>query len=153
MATVQPYLNFSGNTEEAFIFYKSVFGGEFMTLQRFKDTPHGDNMSAEEREKIMHVALPIGQGTILMATDALESMGQKLSFGNNFYLTIIPDSEKEAYRLFDGLSDGGQVTMPLEKAFWGAYFGMFTDRFGVQWMVNYEEKHNQEFGVVAEQKN
>jgi PhnB protein len=140
MTTVQPYLNFNGNTEEAFNFYKSVFGGEFMTLQRFKDTPHGENMSASDREKIMHIALPIGQATILMATDALDSLGQKLAVGNNFYLTIIPESENEASKFFNGLSAGGQVTMPLEKAFWGAYFGMFIDKFGIQWMVNYEEK-------------
>src|SRR2546423_2464573 len=117
MTTVNPYLNFNGNTEEAFNFYKSVFGGEFIVLQRFKDTPEGDKMSAGDREKIMHVALPIGQGTVLMATDALESMGQKLTVGNNFYLTIGPESEEEADKLFKTLSAGGQITMPLAKAF------------------------------------
>jgi PhnB protein len=139
MVTVQPYLNFNGNTEDAFNFYKSVFGGEFLTIQRFKDTPHGASMSPADREKIMHVALPIGQGTVLMGTDTLESMGQKLSVGNNFHLTIIPENEKDADRFFNGLSAGGQVTMPLEKAFWGAYFGMFIDKFGISWMVNCEE--------------
>ncbi|MCW3089905.1 MAG: glyoxalase [Ferruginibacter sp.] len=140
MATVNPYLNFNGNTEAAFNFYKSVFGGEFVTLQRFKDTPHGESMSAEDKEKIMHIALPIGEGTILMATDALESMGQKVNPGDNFSLAISPESEEEANRFFNSLSEGGKVTMPLEKMFWGAYFGMLTDKYGIQWMVNYDEK-------------
>ncbi|MEO6550668.1 MAG: VOC family protein [Ferruginibacter sp.] len=140
MAKVNPYLNFNGNTEEAFNFYKSVFGGEFVFLQRFKDTPHGDNMNAADKEKIMHIALPIGESTLLMATDTLESMGQTLKVGTNFSLAISPESEEEANEFFKSLSEGGQVSMPLEKMFWGAYFGMLTDKFGVQWMVNYEEK-------------
>ena len=140
MLTVNPYLNFPGNTEEAFNFYKSVFGGEFRVLQRFKDTPHGDSMSPEDKERIMHIALPIGQGTILMATDALESNGQKVTAGDNFSLAISPGSKEEADKLFAGLSAGGKVIMPLEKMFWGAYFGLLTDPFGIQWMVNYEER-------------
>jgi len=138
MITINPYLNFNGNTEDAFNFYKSVFGGEFTSLQRFKDTPHGEQLPASDKEKIMHVALPVGKGVILMATDILESMGQKLNAGNNFSLTIQPESETEAEKYFNKLSAGGTVTMPLEKAFWGAYFGMLTDKFGIQWMVNYE---------------
>ncbi|HTI10347.1 MAG TPA: VOC family protein [Puia sp.] len=138
MAAVNAYLNFQGNTEEAFNFYKSVFGGEFVTLQRFKDTPHGDQMSAEDREKIMHVALPIGQNTLLMGTDTLESMGQSVTFGDNIQLAVAPDSEADADRIFNGLSTGGTVTMPMEKAFWGAYFGMLKDKFGILWMVNYD---------------
>ena len=138
MAAVNAYLNFQGNTEEAFTFYKSVFGGEFVTLQRFKDTPHGDKMSAADREKIMHVALPVGQGTMLMGTDTLESMGQSVTFGTNISLAVNPDSEADATQIFNGLSTGGKVTMPMEKAFWGAYFGMLTDRFGILWMVNYD---------------
>lgn len=138
MAAVNAYLNFQGNTEEAFNFYRSVFGGELLHLQRFKDTPHGDKMSAEDREKIMHVALLIGQGTMIMGTDTLESMGQSLTLGNNISLAVSPDSEVDATRIFNGLSTGGKVTMPLEKAFWGAYFGMLTDKFGIQWMVNYD---------------
>jgi PhnB protein len=137
MATINSYLNFPGNTEEAFNFYKSVFGGEFTTLQRFKETPFGDKMSESDKEKIMHVALPIGKSAILMATDAIESMGQKLTTGNNYSIAIEAESEEEATRLFNGLSEGGTITMPLEKAFWGAYFGMFNDKFGIQWMVNY----------------
>jgi len=138
MATINPYLNFKGNTEEAFNFYKSVFGGEFITLMRWKDAPEADKMPAGDQEKIMHVSLPIGKGNVLMATDACESMGQTLTVGNNFYISISPESEEEATRLFNGLSAGGKVTMPLHKAFWGAYFGMFTDKFGTQWMVNYD---------------
>lgn len=138
MATINPYLNFLGNTEEAFNFYKSVFGGEFAVLQRFKDTPHGDNMSAEDKEKIMHVSLPIGNGNVLMGTDVLTSMGQKLNIGDNFSISISADSEAEAENLFTALSPGAHVVMPLEKAFWGAYFGMLTDQFGIQWMVNFD---------------
>jgi PhnB protein len=138
MATVNPYLNFLGNTEEAFNFYKSVFGGEFTALQRFKDTPESDKLPASDQDKIMHVALPIGQNTLLMGTDALESMGHILNLGNNFSLSIGTNSEAESDTIFNKLSAGGQVTMPLEKAFWGAYFGMLTDKFGIQWMVNYD---------------
>lgn len=140
MATINPYLNFLGNTEEAFNFYKSVFGGDFTVVQRFGDTPHGDGMSPEDRGKIMHIALPIGQGTVLMGTDVLESMGQKLTRGDNFSLAVSPDSLEQANRLFSSLAAGGKVSMPLEKAFWGDYFGMLTDKFGIQWMVNYSEK-------------
>lgn len=140
MAAINPYLNFAGNTEEAFNFYKSVFGGEFLTLQRFKDTPHGGNVSEHEKNKIMHVALPIGKGNVLMGTDVLESMGQKLTFGDNFSIAIAPESKAEAEKLFNGLSAGGKITMPLQDTFWGAYFGMLTDRFGIQWMVNFDNK-------------
>jgi PhnB protein len=141
MATINPYLNFPGNTEEAFNFYKSVFGGEFTMLQRYKETPFAGNVAEGDKEKIMHVALPIGKSAVLMATDALESMGQKLSSaGNNYSIAIEAESEDEATRLFKGLSEGGNITMPLEKAFWGAYFGMFSDKFGIQWMVNYTYK-------------
>lgn len=138
MVTINPYLNFRGNTEEAFNFYKSVFGGEFMTLMRWKDAPEADKIPTGDREKIMHVSLPIGKGNVLMATDTLESCGHSLTLGNHFYISINAESEEEADRLFNGLSAGGQVTMPLHKAFWGAYFGMFTDKFGIQWMINYD---------------
>jgi PhnB protein len=137
MTSINPYLNFPGNTEEAFNFYKSVFGGEFTSLQRFKDTPEAGRVPDNEKEKIMHIALPIGNGNILMATDALESMGHKLTLGNNIQITINPESKEEGERIFNGLSAGGKVEMPLQDTFWGAYFGMLTDRFGVKWMVNY----------------
>jgi len=144
MATINPYLNFNGNTEEAFNFYKSVFGGEFAVLMRFGETPGCEEMPIAEGDKgkIMHVALPIGNGDVLMATDALESMGQKLIEGNNFSLSIGAESKEEAERLFNGLSEGGKVEMPLGDAFWGAYFGMFQDKFGVRWMVNYDYNQN-----------
>jgi PhnB protein len=137
MTTVNPYLNFSGNCEEAFNFYLSAFGGEFSMLMRFKDVPAEHQMTESEAEKIMHVALPIGSGTVLMGSDRPDSMGPTTA-GNNSYISINAASEEEAARLFRKLSAGGQVIMPLEKAFWGAYFGMFNDKFGIQWMVNYD---------------
>lgn len=141
MATLNPYLNFNGNTEEAFNFYKSIFGGEFIGwISRFKDTPEGTKLSAADGEKVMHVALPIGKENILMATDAMESMGQKLTVGNNFYLSLEAESKEEADKLYGKLSLGGKIEMPLQDAFWGAYFGMFADKFGIQWMINYTYK-------------
>ncbi|MDQ3142362.1 MAG: VOC family protein [Bacteroidota bacterium] len=138
MISINPYLNFNGNTEEAFHFYKSVFGGEFITLQRFKDTPEGDKLPLSDQDKIMHIALPLGSGTILMATDVLESMGQTLNPGNNFSISIDTQSKEEAEKYYHRLSEGGIIEMPLEDAFWGAYFGMFSDKFGIQWMINYD---------------
>ncbi|QEH41233.1 VOC family protein [Chitinophaga sp. XS-30] len=140
MATVNPYLNFAGNTEEAFNFYKSVFGGEFSFLQRFKDTPHAGELPAEEQDKIMHIALPIGENMVLMATDTLKSMGQSVHPGDNMSLAISPDNREDTERYFNALADGGKVVMPLEDVFWGAYFGMLVDKFGIQWMVNFEAK-------------
>lgn len=137
MSSVSIYLNFKGNTEEAFNFYKSVFGGDFMTLQRFRDTPEAGKIPDKDRDKIMHIALPILNGYVLMATDTLESMGQKLTVGNNFSIVLYLDSEQEVNRLFDLLSSGGKAQVKPEKAFWGAYFGMTTDRFGIQWMISY----------------
>ena len=107
---------------------------------RFKDNPECEQMSEADKERIMHIALPIGNGNALMATDALESMGQKLTLGNNFYIAISPESKEETERLFNGLSAGGKIEMPLQDMFWGAYFGSFTDKFGVQWMVNYRQE-------------
>ncbi len=150
MATINPYLNFMGNTEEAFNFYRSVFGGEFAALMRFKDTPEAQRVPAAEQEKIMHIALPIGHGNMLMATDALESMGHTLTPGNNMSISISTDSETEADKLFNGLAAGGQVTVPLERSFWGDYFGMLNDKYGVQWMVSYTyPKQNKEQAVPA----
>ena len=142
MKTVNPYLNFPGNAEEAFNFYKSVFGGEFAVVQRFKDSPEADRVPEELKEKLMHIALPIGKGNVLMATDALESMGHKVTAGTNFHLSISADSEEEANKLFAGLSAGGGiVTVPLAKMFWGSYFGMCTDQFGIQWMVSHDPNY------------
>jgi PhnB protein len=142
MAQINPYLNFVGTTEDAFNFYKSVFGGEFLALVRFKDTEHGANMPAEDKEKIMHISLPIG-GNILMGTDALESAGHTLKVGDNISISITPQSMDEANELFDGLSAGGLIEVPMEKMFWGAWFGMFTDKFGIKWMINYDENQPQ----------
>lgn len=137
MKVVNSYLNFPGNTEEAFNFYKSVFGGELVGLTRFKDTPEGAKLNAKEKELLMHVSLPIGRGNTLMGTDALESMGHKTTAGNNFHLAIETDDKDEADKIFKALSAGGTVRMPLADTFWGAYFGMLNDKFGIQWMVSY----------------
>jgi PhnB protein len=138
MKSINPYLNFPGNTEKAFNFYKKVFGGDFLGgIYRFKDTPEAEKMNPGDKEKIMHVALPMGNGNMIMATDALESMGQKLTFGNNFYISVDAESKEEADKLFEGLSEGGSADMPMMDQFWGAYFGMVTDKFGVKWMINY----------------
>lgn len=138
MFKIHPYLNFAGNAEEAFNFYKSVFGGEFTGLYRFGDMPmEGVTISDEEQSKIMHVSLPVGDGEVLMASDALESMGQKLVQGNNAYISIHPDTREEADRLFNALSAGGTIEMPIADQMWGDYYGAFKDKFGVQWMVNH----------------
>lgn len=140
MATINPYLNFDGNCEDAFHFYKSVFGGNFQTIQFLKDTPYGDQVPAGEKNRVMHVSLPLAEGSVLMGSDILPSMGHKLVMGNNNHISIHPTSRAEADKLFNGLSAGGTVTVPLADAFWGSYFGMFTDKFGVLWMVNYDLK-------------
>jgi PhnB protein len=140
MVTINPYLNFPGNTEKAFNFYKSVFGGEFVGLTRFKETQEGAKLNADEKEKLMHISLPIGKGNVLMATDALESMGHTLSTGNNFSLSVETESKGEADKIFKKLSEGGKVTMPQSETFWGSYFGMITDKYGIQWMVSYTPK-------------
>lgn len=139
MATINPYLNFSDQCEAAFNFYKSVFGGEFSDFQRFKEAPAEGNLPASEGDKLMHVALPIGRDTILMGSDSPSSMGA-VRGGNNFHISISTSSEEETNRLYNGLSAGGQITMPLQQTFWGARFGMLIDKFGIQWMVNQENK-------------
>jgi PhnB protein len=141
MKAVNPYLNFNGNTEEAFNFYKSVFGGEFAMVMRFKEMPESEKMPAGDAEKIMHIALPLKNGSVLMATDALECMGQKLTAGNNFYICISTESKEEGNKLFDALSAGGKVGMPYEKQFWGAWHGQFADKFGINWMIDFDENY------------
>jgi len=138
MVTVNPYLNFNGNTEEVFNFYKSVFGGEFSMFQRFNETPAAENLSEVDKGKVLHVSLPIGNGVLLMGSDTLESMGHTLVVGNNVSISINTESKEETDKLFKGLSDGGKIKMPLQDTFWGAYFGMFDDKFGIQWMINYD---------------
>lgn len=141
MNGVNPYLNFDGNAEEAFRFYKAVFGGEFALVLRFKDMGGGPpGATAAERERIAHIALPFGKDNMLMASDTLPSMGHRLTVGNNFYITLAPETGDEAQRLFTGLSAGGQVEMPLQQTQWAEKYGTCTDRFGVQWMVNYVGK-------------
>lgn len=140
MATVNTYLTFNGNCEDAFNFYKSVFGGEFENISRFGEMPEGDGFTIAETEKnkIMHVVLPIGS-TTLMGSDTGGDWAPTFVPGNNFSVSINAESQEEADKLFEGLSSGGVVTMALEKTFWGAYFGMFTDKFGINWMVNFDE--------------
>jgi PhnB protein len=145
MARVSTYLNFGRNTEEAFNFYKSVFGGEFTSggIARMKDVPPSPGappIAEADKNLVMHIELPITGGHMLMGTDAPESMGFKVNFGNNIHINLEPDTKAETKKLFDALSAGGKVTMPLQDMFWGAYFGSCTDKFGLQWMFNCVEK-------------
>ncbi len=143
MATVNTYLTFNGNCEEAFNFYKSVFGGDFAYIGRFGEMPEGDGYSVPEadKNKIMHVGLPIGN-TILMGSDTGGDWAAKLIEGNNFSVSVNTESKEEADRIFNGLAAEGQITMPMENTFWGAYFGMLTDKFGIQWMVNFDHENH-----------
>jgi PhnB protein len=135
------YLNFAGNTEQAFNFYKSVFGGEFASVVRFKDMPmEGVSIPKEAANKIMHIGLPLGKDQMLMGTDVLESLGHKLIPGNNIHISVHPDSKEEADRLFNALSKGGKVQMPMANQPWGDYYGDFQDKFGVHWMINYHKE-------------
>ena len=139
MASINPHINFNGNAEEAFIFYKSVFGGEFAKIMRFKDLSSPAFPVAEnESNKIMHIALRIGKN-VLMANDVPEFMGKTNENENRSKIAISTKSKEEADKLFNGLSASGNIIMPMEKTFWGAYFGMFTDKFGINWMVNFDE--------------
>ncbi|MBU3661500.1 MAG: VOC family protein [Flavobacteriales bacterium] len=142
MATVSTYLNFNGNCEDAFNFYKSVFGGEFTYIGRFGEMPPQEGMppmSEADKNKIMHVGLPIGS-TNLMGSDTIGEWAAFFVQGNNFSVNINPESKEEADKLFNGLSIGGQVTMPMAATFWGAYFGTLTDKFGINWMINLESQ-------------
>ena len=145
MARVSTYLNFPHHTEEAFNFYKSVFGGEFggSGIARFGDIPATEGMpplAEAEKNLVMHIELPILGGYMLMGTDAPESMGFSVNFGNNVHLNLEPDTRAETKRLFDALASGGTMTQDLQDMFWGAYYGSCTDQFGVQWMFNFTEK-------------
>ena len=138
MTKLNIYLNFAGNTEKAFNFYKSVFGGEFTLLIRFKDMPmEGVNIPKEDENKIMHISLPVGKDNVLMATDILESLGMELKQGNNVHVSVHPDSKEEADRIFNALSAGGTIEMPISDQMWGDYYGSFKDKFGVWWTINY----------------
>lgn len=139
MVKLNTYLNFNGNTEEAFNFYKSVFGGQFIVVQRFKDSPGCEGMPVGDQHKIMHIALPVGD-TILMGTDITKPM-PAATYGTGISLSIDADNEDNAYRIYHQLAEAGIETMKLEKVVWGALFGMVTDKFGIQWMVNYDFSH------------
>ena len=135
MAKINPYLNFNGNCEEAFNFYKSVFGGEFLDFDRFNSAPAEDQVPGVDGELIMHVSLPIGENDILMGSDSPEAMGG-VTPGTNCHISLQTEGAEETDKLFNGLSAVGKITMPLEETFWGARFGMFVDKFGIPWMVN-----------------
>jgi PhnB protein len=136
MININPYLNFAGTSEAAFNFYKEVFGGEITMIMRFRDMPD-DKTPENEKDKICHISLQLPNGTLIMATDVLESLGQKLITGNNFYLSINAENRAEADRLFTKLSENGKVEMPMADMFWGDYFGITADKFGTQWMISF----------------
>jgi PhnB protein len=145
MARVSTYLNFPNNTEEVFNFYKSVFGGDFggNGISRFGDIPAQEGMpplAEADKKLVMHIELSILGGHVLMGTDAPESMGFTVNVGNNVHISLEPDTKAETKKLFDALSAGGKISMPLQDMFWGAYYGSCTDKFGVQWMFNCMEK-------------
>ncbi len=142
MATTDTYINFNGNCENAFLFYKSVFGGEFNYLSKFGEMPQGEGYSVPESDlnKVMHVSLPIGK-SILMGSDVGGDWAPGFVQGNNFSVSVTADTKEEADHLFDGLSEGGQTVMPMQNTFWGDYFGMLTDKFGINWMVSFNENY------------
>jgi PhnB protein len=141
MASINPHINFNGNAEEAFDFYKSVFGGEFAKIMRFKDLASAEFPVAEhEANKIMHIALPIGKN-VLMANDVPEILGRTNENENRSKIVISAESKEEADKLFNGLSAGGQVEMPISDSPWGSYFGMFRDKYGIEWMVDYDSNY------------
>lgn len=142
MATINPYINFNGNAEEAFAFYKSVFGGEFTKIVRFNDFPANPDhpLSEAEANKIMYIALPIGKNNVLMANDVPTFMGRVNENENRSKISVSTESKAEADHIFNGLSVGGQVEVPIEESPWGAYFGMFRDKYGIEWMVSFDPK-------------
>ena len=141
MALINPHINFNGNAEEAFTFYKSVFGGEFAMIMRLKDLSSPEFPVAEnDANKIMHIALPIGNN-ILMGNDVPTSMGQTNENENRSKISISAESKEEADKLFNGLSAGGQIEMPIADSPWGSYFGMFRDKYGIEWMVDFDPKY------------
>lgn len=143
MAQINPYIHFNGNAEEAFTFYKSVFGGEFAMIVRFKDMPNNPNMPIDESEanKIMHIALPIGKSNVLMASDTPKFMGKHNENETRSKISISAASKEEANKLFNGLSKGGKIEVPIADSPWGSYFGMFRDKYGIEWMVDFDPKY------------
>ncbi|NIJ52759.1 VOC family protein [Dyadobacter arcticus] len=142
MPKINTYLNFDGTAEEAFKFYQSVFGGEFGMLNKMSDMPGAENLPEDEKNRIMHIALPIGKDDMLMASDIMPSAGHVLNKGNYSYISVFTESREEADRLFAGLSAGGQIEMALEDTFWGDYFGSLWDKYGIGWMINYPQQHS-----------
>lgn len=139
MAIINPHINFNGNAEEAFTFYKSVFGGEFSKVIRFKDMSSPEfPIPEKEANKIMHIALPIGKTNVLMANDVPEIMGRTNENENRSKISISTESKAEADQIFNGLSAGGTVEMPITDSPWGSYFGMFRDKYGIEWMVEFD---------------
>jgi len=142
MALINPHINFNGNAEEAFTFYKSVFGGEFEKIIRFKDlASSGFQVSEKEENKIMHIALPIGKHSLLLGSDTPEQLGKHNEMETRSKICISAESKEEADNLFNGLSEGGQIEMPIEESPWGSYFGMFRDKFGIEWMVDFDPNY------------
>ncbi len=143
MLTVNPYLSFNGTCEAAFNFYKSIFGGEFEYLGRYKDMPDATMpIPEEEKEKIMHVSLPLTENVTLMGADTAAGCGQITTVGDNVAITLCTESAEETKRIFNALSEGGSVTMPLEKTFFATLFGSLVDQFGINWLLNYDEDPN-----------
>jgi len=144
MAQINPYIHFNGNAEEAFTFYKSVFGGEFAMVVRFKDMPGNPNnlLDENEAEKIMHIALPIGKTDVLMASDTPEFMGKHNENETRSKISVSAETKEEADKIFSGLSVGGKIEVPIADSPWGSYFGMFRDKYGIEWMVDYDSKYN-----------
>jgi PhnB protein len=143
MATINPHINFNGNAEEAFNFYQSVFGGEFTKVIRFKDLASPEFPIPEKEEnKIMHIALPIGKCNLLMANDVPEILGKTNENEHRSKISISTESKEEADQLFNGLSAGGQIEMAMEETPWGSYFGMFRDKYGIEWMVDFDPNYN-----------
>lgn len=141
MAQINPYIHFNGNAEEAFSFYKSVFGGEFAVIARFRDFANPEfPVSESEANKIMHIALPIGKHNILMASDVPNMLGTVNENENRSKISISAESKEEADLLFNGLSKGGKIEMPIADSPWGTYFGMFRDQYGIEWMVDYDAR-------------
>ena len=134
--TLDTYLNFNGNCKEVFEFYRSVFSGEFSNISTFSDGPHDMGVAEEDLDQILHVSLPIGS-SVLMGSDMPSNFGPPRVFGNNFSISVSPESREEADRLFAELSEGGAVIMPIQDVFWGAYFGALTDKFGINWQINF----------------
>ena len=142
MAQINPYIHFNGNAEEAFIFYKSVFGGEFALISRFKDLSIPEHpLSENEANKIMHIALPIGKHSLLMGSDTPEFMGKQNENENRSKISISTESKEEADHIFNSLSAGGKVEMPIAESPWGSYFGMFRDKYGIEWMVDFDSNY------------